>query len=87
MRILGCRAPVFLGAFRIVTKSNYFLPDVRLSLRLLTCISVVPSVRISMKFNFGDFYENVHPLSHVRRFACEIRMCLLFLWAGIARSV
>jgi len=51
---------------RMVAKSAYWLHDVRLSVRLSTSISAVPSVRISIKFDGGDFYENVLPLSRVR---------------------
>jgi hypothetical protein len=59
------KRPSVFRHFRIVAKSAYWLRDVHVS----TSISAVPSVRISMKFDIGDFYENVLPLSYVRPFS------------------
>jgi hypothetical protein len=33
--------------------------SVRQSVRLFTCISAVPTGQISVKFDIGDFYENL----------------------------
>jgi hypothetical protein len=40
---------------RIVAKSAYYICHVRLSTR----ISAAPTGRISMKFQIGNFYENL----------------------------
>ena len=52
---------IYSRCFRIVEISTYFLSNIRLyvCLSACTCISVTHTRRIFVKFDIGDFYENL----------------------------